>query len=77
MSLGKPATDLTDEDLERELQVAHLHRHETFMDGSAHALATHGRRTGELEAEFLRRFPDRVHEAAEKADGPVAAALRL
>ena len=63
---GIPAEELTDEDLERELAHTHEQRHDTFLDGTAHALATHTRRMFELEREFLRRFTDRVTEAADK-----------
>jgi hypothetical protein len=51
---------LDDEDLSREL--AHLHetRHDTFLDGSEDALETHTERMLALEAEYLRRFPDRA-----------------
>lgn len=57
---GVPAAELTDDDLAREL--AHLHetRHDTFLDGSQDALRTHTERMLELEAEYLRRFPDRA-----------------
>jgi hypothetical protein len=57
---GIPAADLSDDDLDRE--VAHLHetRHETFLNGTEDALETHTRRMLELEAEYLRRFPDRA-----------------
>jgi hypothetical protein len=58
--IGIAASDLADDDLEREL--AHLHetRHETFMSGSADALKHHTDRMLELEAEYASRFPDRV-----------------
>ena len=57
---GIPAGQLADDDLEREL--AHLHetRHDTFLSGSPDALKHHTDRMFELEAEFARRFPDRV-----------------
>ena len=56
---GVPATELAEQDLLREL--AHLHetRHTTFLHGSGDALEAHTRRTGELEAEYLRRHPER------------------
>jgi hypothetical protein len=55
---GIPPTELTDDDLRRE--VAHLHktRHDALLGGSEDALETHTRRMLELEAEFLRRFPE-------------------
>ena len=57
---GIAPSDLTDDDLEREL--AHLHgtRRETFLHGTEDALETHTRRMLELEQEYLQRFPDRV-----------------
>jgi hypothetical protein len=42
--------------------------HETFLNGTGHALPTHTRRMFELELEPLRRFPDRVREDALKLD---------
>jgi hypothetical protein len=56
---GVDSATLTDADLLREL--AHLHdtRHETFRHGSEDALIAHTRRTAELEAEYLLRFPER------------------
>lgn len=56
---GVPPQELADEDLERE--VAHLHetRHDTFHNASEDALEAHTRRMLALEAEYLRRFPER------------------
>jgi hypothetical protein len=56
-SHGVPPTDLSDEDLRRE--VAHLHetRHDTLLGGSEDALEAHTQRMLALEKEFLRRFP--------------------
>jgi hypothetical protein len=68
MNLGIPADELSDDDLERELAYAHAKRHDTFLHGTQHALATHTRRTFELELEYLQRFPTRVREDAEKLD---------
>ena len=55
---GVPPSDLSDDDLARD--VAHLHetRHETFLHGSEDALTAHTTRMLELEGEYLRRFPD-------------------
>jgi hypothetical protein len=63
---GVPPTDLADADLEREL--AHLHetRHETFLNGSEDALEAHTQRMLALEAEYLRRFPERAAPAPER-----------
>lgn len=56
---GIPASDLADEELNREL--AHLHetRHEVFLHGSAQALDHHTQRMADLEQEWLRRHPER------------------
>ena len=58
-TMGVPASDLAEADLVREL--AHLHetRHDTFLHGSPDALDAHTNRTAELEAEYLRRHPER------------------
>jgi hypothetical protein len=56
---GVPAAELAEEDLLRELAHVHQTRHDTFLHGSADALATHTRRTAELEQEYLRRHPER------------------
>lgn len=66
VSLGIPAHDLSDQELERELAHTHRKRHDTFMSGSAHALATHTRRMFELELEYLQRFPERVSQGGDK-----------
>lgn len=67
VAIGIPAQNLTDEDLERELAHAHRKRHDTFLNGSAHALANHTRRVAELEQEYPLRFPDRVVENVAKS----------
>jgi hypothetical protein len=56
---GIPATELSEQDLRREL--AHLHetRNETFLHAPTTALEHHSQRTKELELEFLRRHPER------------------
>ena len=48
---------LDDDDLRRELKHLHETRHETVLGGSEDALEHHTRRMLDLEAEFLRRFP--------------------
>jgi hypothetical protein len=62
VTLGIPADELDDDDLTRELAHTHRQRHDTFLNGTAHALSTHTRRMFELELEYLRRFPDRVRD---------------
>ena len=55
---------LTDDDLLRELFSLHSTRHDTLRHGSDDALATHTRRTTELEREYLSRFPSREVDPA-------------
>ena len=71
---GVPPAQLSDQDLEREL--AHLHetRHDTFLHASEDALHFHTVRTQELEAEYLRRNPDRVIDARRTRHGSRAQA---
>jgi hypothetical protein len=68
MTLGVPPGNLGDQERERELEHTHAQRHDTFLNGTSHALSTHTRWMFELELEHLRRFPDRVREDALKLD---------
>ena len=63
-SLGIPPADLSDDDLLRELASLHDTRHDTLRHGSDSALEHHNRRMVELEAEYLRRFPQREVDPA-------------
>jgi hypothetical protein len=74
---GVPPGELPEEDLLRELRHLHDTRHDTLRHGSADALRMHTRRTGELEAEYQRRHPEREVDpdrlragARERADQP-------
>ena len=67
MTHGIPASELSDDDLERELAHAHEKRHDIFVDGTVDQLRNHSARTAELEQAYLERFSDRVKDAAEKA----------
>lgn len=64
---GIPGTELSDEDLERELAHAHEKRHDIFLTGTADQLHNHSTRTHELEQAYLERFADRVKDAGQKA----------
>ena len=64
-----PPPALTDEALERELLHLHETRNDTFLHGSEDALAFHTWRMNELEAEYLRRNPDRVIDARRTRHG--------
>ncbi len=78
---GVPPDALHNDVLLRELSQLHRTRHETFLYGSDDALRRHTLRTGQLEAEFVRRFPlrqvsagrtrsgSRSREAAARAEG--------
>jgi hypothetical protein len=66
---GTAPHDLTEADLIRELEQVHRTRHETFLHGSPHALAEHNSRTEELEAEYVRRHPEREVDPARTRAG--------
>jgi len=57
--LGVAASELTDDDLLRELASVHRTRHQALRYGPDAALVHHDRRSRELESEYLRRFPQR------------------
>ena len=57
---GVRPEDLTEPDLLRELEHLHTTRHSTFLHAAPHALHEHSSRTADLEAEYLRRHPDRA-----------------
>ncbi|HVE62229.1 MAG TPA: DUF6158 family protein [Mycobacteriales bacterium] len=59
-STRRPARDLDDADLEREVEHLHETRHETFLNGSADSFQAHTDRMLELESEYAQRFPDRT-----------------
>jgi hypothetical protein len=61
---GVPPSELSELDLRRELEHVHETRHATFLHGSHEALDAHSWRTVELEAEYLRRFPEREVDPA-------------
>jgi hypothetical protein len=66
MTTGIPASELDDDDLERELTHAHEKRHDIFIEGTADQLHNHSARTSELERAYLERFADRVKDAQQK-----------
>jgi hypothetical protein len=57
--LGIDPAGLADDDLLRELGSLHRTRLDTLRHGPDAALATHLRRTAELETEYLTRHPGR------------------
>jgi hypothetical protein len=66
---GVPPHALSDEDLVRELDQLHRTRADTLRHGSDSALATHEVRTEALEAEYVRRWPDRDVDPARTRAG--------
>jgi hypothetical protein len=56
---GVAVSGLSDDDLLRELAELHRTRNATLRHGSDQALDRHDERTAEMEAEYLRRFPER------------------
>jgi hypothetical protein len=73
LGIGVDAAKLSDADLSRELRHLHETRDDTFRHASPQALEHHNERTAELEAEYLRRFPDRAVEPARLRSGARAA----
>jgi hypothetical protein len=73
---GRPASELTDEELEQQGKAAHDTRNWVFLHGTAEQFATHTTRMLELEQEYLQRHPKRTWQGsggAEPADPtPVA-----
>ena len=65
--LHPPAmAEISDEDLNRELNHLYEKRHAILRTGSAEAWANHRERTDQLEAEYLRRFSRGVTESEQK-----------
>jgi hypothetical protein len=56
---GIDPSGLADDDLFRELASLHRTRLDTLRHGPDPALATHLKRTAELETEYLARYPGR------------------
>lgn len=61
---GVPASELTDEELERQGVHAHAMRHWVFLHGTAEQFRTHTERMLELEQEYLRRHPQRTWQGS-------------
>ncbi|MEV6927820.1 DUF6158 family protein [Dactylosporangium sp. NPDC051485] len=57
--IGVPGAALSEADLTRELRHLHDTREEALRHAPERALANHDDRTAELEAEYLRRHPER------------------
>jgi hypothetical protein len=77
LPLGRPAAELSDEELATQGKQLHDSRNWMFLHGSAAQFATHTKRMLELEQEYLRRFPKRTWQGsggAERTAAPVPVA---
>ncbi len=61
---GRPARELSDEELEQQGKQAHETRNWVFLHGTAAQFATHTARMLELEQEYLRRYPKRTWQGS-------------
>jgi hypothetical protein len=61
---GRPARELSDEELEQQGKQAHETRNWVFLHGTAAQFATHTARMLELEQEYLRRHPKRTWQGS-------------
>jgi hypothetical protein len=66
---GIDPAELTTEELLREMTSLHRTRLDTLRYAADTALATHLRRTAELETEYLTRFPGREVDPRRLRDG--------
>lgn len=73
MTQGVDPRDLSEDDLFRELRHIHETRTDALLHGSADALDNHTVRMRELEAEYLRRYPQRHVEPERLREGARAA----
>jgi hypothetical protein len=62
--LGRPARELSDDELEQQGKNAHDTRNWVFLHGTADQFATHTARMLELEQEYLRRHPKRTWQGS-------------
>jgi hypothetical protein len=67
--VGVDPAELDDADLFRELHSLHRTRMDTMRHAADSALATHLRRTADLETEYLTRYPEREVDPARLRDG--------
>ncbi len=74
---GRPAPELTDEELEGQGTHAHATRNWVFLHGTAEQFQRHTDRMLELEQEYLRRHPKRTWQGGGDAQQQVDEATRL
>lgn len=70
---GRPASELSDEELEHQGRQAHETRNWVFLHGTAEQFARHTSRMLELEREYLRRHPKRTWQGSGGAANDVEA----
>jgi hypothetical protein len=79
---GRPAAELSDDELETQGKQLHDSRNWAFLHGTAAQFETHTQRMLELEQEYLRRHPKRTWQGTEadapteQVDDPVGELLR-
>lgn len=61
---GRPARELSDDELEHQGTQAHATRNWVFLNGTAAQFANHTARMIELEQEYLRRYPQRTWQGS-------------
>lgn len=69
---GRPARELSNEELEQQGTQAHATRNWVFLHGSAEQFAHHTTRMLELEHEYVRRHPKRTWQGSGGAPTDVA-----
>jgi hypothetical protein len=69
---GLPATELSDEELERQGAHAHATRNWVFLHGTAEQFRTHTDRMLELEQEYLHRHPQRTWQGTDGGAGTLS-----
>lgn len=67
--MGRPARELSDDEVEQQGTQAHGMRNWVFLHGTAEQFATHTARMLELEQEYLRRHPMRTWQGSGGAPG--------
>ncbi|WP_411284244.1 DUF6158 family protein [Lapillicoccus sp.] len=66
---GRPASELSDAELEQQGTQAHATRNWVFLHGSAEQFARHTTRMLELEQEYVHRFPRRTWQGSGGSGG--------
>ena len=74
---GRPARQLSDDELEQQGTHAHATRNWVFLHGTAEQYARHTERMLELEHEYLRRHPKRTWQGTGDDPQEVDEATRL